>query len=308
MHRLEDGLELAIDDMGASMGSLDLTKPEGLGLYQVLDSPAPQRLDGLTVADYQRFDASNTILVGVERWSNSIAMVRSNHGDLLAYLAEAETEASVFDFTPDSMARVYFHANRRLMNLLAAANMFLEHTKAFLGDKYGSDSQQVADFIKSTNNAYDGEFAYRFLTRLRNFALHSGLPLGSLDHESKRNERTGRETYTLRLMFDVNSLLGGYDCWSTVRTELETMRPTIALSDQPDRFVAALVDLDESAFKLQLPELIHAGQEVLSVISPGYPTAGKSSVVGQEIDEGYGMRGYRYEVPVWSVLERLGLI
>ncbi len=65
--------------------------------------------------------------------------------------------------------------SRRLSNLLQSCRSYLDHTPHHLNKLEG---HAFADpFKKLTNAAYDGNFGYRFMEALRNYAQHRGLPL-----------------------------------------------------------------------------------------------------------------------------------
>jgi hypothetical protein len=168
------------------MGQLDLRNPSTLGLYHIKSSTEHERLAPLSTTEYQRFAAASAALAGFSHWTESIAMVRANENEWLAHLQEAEKDASVFDITPEAVSRIFFQANRRLLNLLAAGNMFLDYTAAYLSRKYGDSSSELARFRAADSHAYDSVFAYRFLKRLRNYTLHCGLPVGSIDPKARQ--------------------------------------------------------------------------------------------------------------------------
>ena len=75
---------------------------------------------------------------------------------------------------------------RRLSNLLSSCRSYLDHSPHHLKDL----AQQYADtFCLLTNEAYDSEFAYRFMEALRNYAQHRGSPLHGTSFDSRRVER-----------------------------------------------------------------------------------------------------------------------
>jgi hypothetical protein len=63
------------------------------------------------------------------------------------------------------------------MNVLIAFKFFLDNAETYLKRKYDKDSQFVENYIQLTRNIFDNSFAYRFLSKLRNYSAHLGFPL-----------------------------------------------------------------------------------------------------------------------------------
>lgn len=67
--------------------------------------------------------------------------------------------------------------NRVLLNLLSSVRMYLDHTETTTHRKYGDTSPIYTNFRRACSDAYDNQFSYRFLYKLRNYAQHCGSPL-----------------------------------------------------------------------------------------------------------------------------------
>jgi hypothetical protein len=124
-------------------------------------------------------------------------------------------------------------ANRHILNLLGSMRTFLDHTETDLKRRFGKDSPQTAAFKKECSRQYDCHFAYRFLSKFRNYAQHCGLPVGifsvtqrshprppSQSPSKSRSHSFGHQEITLSV--DPRGLLEDFPGWGAkVRGELE---------------------------------------------------------------------------------------
>ncbi|HUP63442.1 MAG TPA: hypothetical protein VNA69_23860 [Thermoanaerobaculia bacterium] len=67
--------------------------------------------------------------------------------------------------------------NRRIVNLLSAARLYLDHVRHELNAMFSPGSRELADFELATNAQFDNVLAYRFCEQLRNHVQHQGLPI-----------------------------------------------------------------------------------------------------------------------------------
>ena len=152
---------------------------------------------------------------------------------------------------------IYMDLNRLILNLLASARMFLDHTEYSLKGKYGKTSKEFNDFKKMCSYKYDTNFSYRFLYRLRNFAQHCGMPVGRIQFSSFQDREEGSKSYeaeysnlnllskhTLSIFFDRNKLLESFDGWGkNVKQELESMGQDIEVTQHIRSFVSSLSEI-----------------------------------------------------------------
>ncbi len=67
--------------------------------------------------------------------------------------------------------------NKLILNVLIAFKFFLDNAETYLKRKFNNDSQIVENYTQLTRNIFDNSFAYRFLSKLRNYTAHLGFPL-----------------------------------------------------------------------------------------------------------------------------------
>jgi len=75
--------------------------------------------------------------------------------------------------------------NRRVINLLTACRLYIDHSKHHLSKIYQEDSD-IPDKIKNEFSIqYESVFGYRVLEALRNYVQHRGFPIHSCSYNSK---------------------------------------------------------------------------------------------------------------------------
>ena len=289
------------------MGRLDVTKPDTMGVFRILQRERFVRVAPLSIDDYRRFDAASALFHRYTHWSKTIRVVQVNETQLEVYLREVQSRTLGMNAANGDIGLILFEANRLLLNYLSAANMFIDHTKTFLKRRFGNHSSEATQYIAGTNKAYDGSFAYRFLTRLRSYALHCGVPIGLVEHTARHSSRTGSVSEELVLSFDVATLLRDYDGWSTVKAELGALRPTIRLDKQVYEYTRELEQLHVLAHDIQLPTLSNAAAAILAVLQPALSPE-LDAVVAQVVDDGPGFTSHRYEPPPWDAMRELNLL
>ncbi|WP_320069765.1 hypothetical protein [Micromonospora sp. RTGN7] len=109
-------------------------------------------------------------------------------------------------------------------NWLMAVRLHLDHEETRIKRQYGKDSPEVQSFKSACSRAYDDSFAYRFLYKLRNFTVHCGLPLGSVNLRiPAEDERKRGIIQHIEFLLDRDLLLNGFGSWGTVKAELNAM-------------------------------------------------------------------------------------
>jgi len=66
-------------------------------------------------------------------------------------------------------------ANRRIVNLLTAARLYLDHAPQRLSECASNPEDANGEFKKSAARQFDSNFSYRFMEALRNHVQHSSL-------------------------------------------------------------------------------------------------------------------------------------
>lgn len=105
-------------------------------------------------------------------------------------------------------------ANKFLMNYLSFFKMFIDITSKNIKKIH---KEELDEFQKYSSKLYDNLFGYRFISRLRNYAIHREMPLKNI--EVSQQEGTRITCSKLELL--------QYDGWSTVKKEILALPDSI---------------------------------------------------------------------------------
>ncbi|WP_037319402.1 hypothetical protein [Salegentibacter sp. Hel_I_6] len=112
------------------------------------------------------------------------------------------------DFKTDDNVDIYIDLNRHILNCLFAIRTYQDHVETRLKREFGDESDEYSLFKNLTSRCYDENFSYRFLTKLRNYSQHCGLPTGSIIFSENKNGKR------IEISLSRNDLLEKYDSWS----------------------------------------------------------------------------------------------
>ncbi len=85
----------------------------------------------------------------------------------------------------EDLFEVRSNSNRRVVNLLSAARLYLDHAPQHLADCASDVEASRKLFKQATAEQYDAQFSYRFMEALRNHVQHSGLAVHVVRHASR---------------------------------------------------------------------------------------------------------------------------
>lgn len=83
--------------------------------------------------------------------------------------------------------QLFLEINRTVLNMLFSFKYYIDSSESYLKRKYGKKSIEASDFVSKTNEAFDNHFAYRFLTKLRDYAQHVGFPIHIVPFSAAEN-------------------------------------------------------------------------------------------------------------------------
>lgn len=105
---------------------------------------------------------------------------------------------------------IYIDLNRRIINFLSSFKTFIDNIlyNSTIKKIYGKDSLEASEFTSKQKEWYHKYFAYRFLITLRDYAIHSRLPLQVVDVEGSYEHKRKQKVITmLRIQLNKTSLL-----------------------------------------------------------------------------------------------------
>ncbi|PCJ89654.1 MAG: hypothetical protein COA57_01170, partial [Flavobacteriales bacterium] len=189
-----------------------------------LDSPTFTGIRELTKEEYDRYVNHIQTLTKYSTNQHLFKIVELNYTDFITKLNDY---LEIYNESPGAdmaeFEHLYLDLNRYILNILSSVRTFLDHSETRLKREYGAESEEYKLFKLETSQAYDNNFAYRFLEKLRNFAQHCGLPSGNVEITSSGDEN-GNTVNKLTLFFDRENLLSRFDRWGNpVKSELSEL-------------------------------------------------------------------------------------
>ncbi len=127
--------------------------------------------------------------------------------------------------------RMSVDVNRCVLNFLSSVRMFLDHKETELKRLGEVGTQRLANFKRITNQAFDNDFSYRFLYKLRNYVQHCGVPMGRFGYSECLEDDT--VTRELVVNFDRDILLQNFD-WGKVGPDLQSQPEGFSITSHVD--------------------------------------------------------------------------
>jgi len=121
-------------------------------------------------------------------------------------------------------------ANKLILNVLTSFKFFLDNAETYLKRTFGKESQIVKDYVLLTNENYDSSFAYRFLSKMRNYSIHLGFPLEALNLDIDFNNENPEKSFCdFELKIDIDKLKNEKSLFGSLHKELIEMDDDIDL-------------------------------------------------------------------------------
>ena len=139
-------------------------------------------------------------------------MLLESENDIICYFSTISTRF----IPPDDLvvAPYLITANKLLMHYLSFLKTFFDVVSNKISKSY---KKELSAFQEYNNKLYDDLFGYRFLTRLRNYAIHWEMPLKHIGVSSSNG---------IQITCQKSALLG-FSGWSTVRSEICSLTDSI---------------------------------------------------------------------------------
>ncbi len=220
--------------------------------------------------EYRRYVRDATMVLGFFSDYEQYEMVRHAYGEYL-YLLERQAEALANHLLISEVGRyqLVHNINRRLRSFFSEFRVFLDYTETKLKRRYGRDSAQVATFKEACSRRFDDSFAYRFVYKLRNYALHVDLPLNAMSlasGEGKFDAENPRTHNRLAVRVDRDTLLNdGFDWGRHVRPGLEKLPPSFELNPIIKEAMHRLEEIHVELVCSKLDEEKRAAERILAL-------------------------------------------
>jgi hypothetical protein len=199
--------------------------------------------------------------------------------------------------------QIVHNINRKLRSFFSEFRAFLDYTETKLKRRYGQDSDQVAAFKAARSRRFDDSFAYRFVYKLRNYALHVDLPLNAMSLASGEGKFDAGDLgthnrFSVRVARDT-LLNDGFDWGRHVRPGLEDLSPSFELNPIIKEAMYCLEEIHVELVCSKLAEEKRAAESVLTlagkVPEPAIPCVLRFGGPEEDIINGYTLHMEREE-------------
>ncbi|KDN54584.1 hypothetical protein [Flavobacterium seoulense] len=227
-----------------------------------IDSPNITGIQSLTHEEFKIFFEQIGVLDNFRADEALFRIIELNHEDLKNrenfYLQQYQLDPQI-DSNEFSMQ--FLDLNRLILNLLSSIRTYLDHTETRLKKTYGEQSSEFQFFKKATSEAFDNNFEYRFLVKLRNYSQHCGLPTGSISLTDDQNGQS------LSLMLVRDKLIENYDAWGAlVKPDLQKQDEQFDVFPVLDKKINLLKKINSDLSEILLEKISEEGKNLLSLI------------------------------------------
>jgi hypothetical protein len=163
-----------------------------------LRSGGDPRTEHLTVLrelsreEYEKYVDARRLVATFEDSYMKFTMTRRSYSEYISLLrAYDETYSSERHLTEIQAMATKQEVNRRLRGFLTELRSFVDHATAKLEDEYGKEADEVQSFLKERSQIFDSSPSYRFVNKLRDYALHRNVAIQSMTYRTELNRESG---------------------------------------------------------------------------------------------------------------------
>lgn len=181
-------------------------------------SPEFNAIRDFSESEFLKYSDYIVKLVLLKNDENLFKIVELNYKDFKSRIENITKRLAQGNLYIEEQEYLHLEVNRLILNFLSSVRTYLDHTETRFKREYGANSEEFMLFKSETIKAYDENFEYRFLYKLRNFSQHCGLPAGSLKTSSFIEN--GIEKHVLKLSLLRDDLLKNFDWGNPITKEL----------------------------------------------------------------------------------------
>ncbi|MFQ6245076.1 hypothetical protein ACLMPP_11455 [Yersinia enterocolitica] len=234
----------------------------------------------LTSNEVEFISKNSSLLIDFQKHHALIEYVILNYkviSETLVNLTKKITSAeqSSLDYPFENF---YLEVNSVILNFLASARTFLDHMATSISRKYTEQSKQFSYFNEIASKEYDTTFSYKFMSRLRNYVQHCGMPPLSYNFQKSFDYDNLIVESNLVVYFEREHLLGNFSKWGKIvkqaLLEQDEKFPAIPLINE---YIYSLVKIHVNFTReFYMAEILEAKDNILSVINEkeGYSSNG----------------------------------
>jgi len=202
------------------------------------------------------------------------------------------------DYNVVTNKTIVLEANKLILNVLTSFKFFLDNAETYLKRENGKESQIVNEFISLTNNNYDKSFAYRFLSKMRNYSIHLGFPLEVLNVDIDFNkENPEKSICDFELKIDIEILKKEKSLFGSLHKELIQMDEDIDLRPLITELSHYIMETQKFLYRKQKEEIDEALDNIETFVG-NHKTDRNQIKVYSNYDDNDGVVTFNvYEVP-----------
>lgn len=129
---------------------------------------------------------------------------------------------------------------RRLLNVLSATRLYVDHVKHHTGRLYPNDDTVADDVKKLFSARYDASFAYRVMDALRNYSQHRGMPIHGFSYDQNWIKDDDRVEANVSFSVDVDTLALDGRFKTSVLNEMKQLSSQIDLKPLTREYIEQL--------------------------------------------------------------------
>ena len=189
-----------------------------LGWYELRNGEIFLKEDReISVEEFTKIGQSSELLSYFNMNINYYDMMEKNFEEVIKIINQFEQNRESFVYEKESVPYIK-ELNRLLINALGSFFCFINHYEYILKTRFEKDTLSEP-FKKICSNYFDNHFEYRFLYKLRNYAIHCNIPV-SLIQSTQNNPK--RSFY-----INVNALLSELKKKKKVKEDLESLKSNL---------------------------------------------------------------------------------
>ncbi len=175
----------------------------------------------------------------------------SNHLEKISNLQNA-----IVNIKKVTSPELLLETNKIVLNLLTSFKFFLDNADSYLKRKYGKNSIIVTEFIQLTRKIHGESFAYRFLSKLRNYSIHLGFPFQGLEFKTEYNKDNPEKMIgSLQLLIDIDLIKKEKSLFGSVHKEFSDLDEDIDIKPLIKDLSISILEIQEYIYNVQKEEI-----------------------------------------------------
>jgi len=238
----------------------------GLGLFSEGNFTEIRKLKA---AEYLKYKKAANHLFKFSADQQLYMIVRLNFEDfnnILKHYYEEYVKHPAIGFP--QAERMVLDINRHILNFLTAFRTFLDHSRTNIIRQYGRNSKKLKTYKHACSQVYDNNFSYRFISKLRNYAQHCGMPLGLLKLQSKLIDLDSSNVqHFLTVKFDRDRLLRNFSWGEKLEREIRRLDLTFDINPIIHEAMKCLEEIQLKLIAKDISDLIKSTEYIKQFIA-----------------------------------------